>query len=109
VVLSLRSPGHDTFWAALGLLAFLQLSAAILNLVPMPGLDGGNALRPWLRRDAAKLFDAIAPFGLIILFGALFIPEINAIFWDVVFGIADLFGIPTGLVNRGLRLLQFWR
>jgi Zn-dependent protease len=109
VVLGFRSPGHDTFWAALGLLAFLQLSAAILNLMPVPGLDGGNALRPWLRGDTAKLFDTIAPFGLIILFGALFIPEINVIFWDVVDGLAGLFGVPSGLVNRGLHLLQFWR
>jgi Zn-dependent protease len=109
VVLGFRSPGHETFWAALALLAFLQLSAAILNLLPVPGLDGGNALRPWLRGDAAKLFDTIAPFGLIILFGVLFVPEINVIFWDIIHWISDLIGVPDVLVNRGLRLLQFWR
>lgn len=108
-VLGFRSAGHDTFWSALALLAFLQLSAAILNLLPVPGLDGGNALRPWLRGDTAKLFDTIAPFGLIILFGVLFVPEINVIFWDIIHAISDLIGIPDGLVNRGLRLLQFWR
>ena len=109
VVLAFRSPAHPTFWAALALLAFLQLTAAVLNLLPVPGLDGGNALRPWLRGDGAKIFDTIAPFGLIILFGVLFIPELNAIFWGVIDWLTDLVGVPAGLVNQGLRLLQFWR
>jgi Zn-dependent protease len=109
VPLSLRSAGHDTFWAALALLAFLQLTAAVLNLLPVPGLDGGNALRPWLRGDGAKIFDAVAPFGLLILFGILFIPQLNTIFWGVVLWLTDVIGIPRGLVGDGLDMLQFWR
>ena len=46
---------HPTFWAAVAFFAFLQLTAAVLNLLPVPGLDGGNALRPWLKDSAAKL------------------------------------------------------
>ena len=29
-------------------LAFLQLTACVLNLLPVPGLDGGNLIQPWL-------------------------------------------------------------
>jgi Zn-dependent protease len=100
---------HPTFWAALALLAFLQLTAAVLNLMPIPGLDGGNAVRPWLRGDAAKLFDHVVPFGFLILVGVLFIPELNVIFWSVVLAVSDLIGIPRGLIGDGLNLLQFWR
>src|SRR5205823_4817708 len=39
---------HEQFWAGLAFLAFLQLTASLLNLAPIPGVDGGNALRPWL-------------------------------------------------------------
>jgi Zn-dependent protease len=103
------SDGHPTFWAALAFLAFLQLTAALLNLLPVPGLDGGNALRPWLTGGAAKLFDTVAPFGLLILFGVLFVPELNAIFWAVVRAFTDAIGIPRGDVSAGLDLVQFWR
>ena len=33
---------------ASALLAFLQLMASVLNLLPVPGLDGGNMIQPWL-------------------------------------------------------------
>src|SRR6266498_3873234 len=39
---------HLEFWAALALLAFLQVTASVLNFLPVPGLDGGNILQPWL-------------------------------------------------------------
>jgi Zn-dependent protease len=100
---------RPTFWAAVAFLAFLQLTAAVLNLMPVPGLDGGNALRPWLRRDLAKIFDRMAPFGFLILVGILFVPELNGVFWGVVLAGADGLGIPRALIADGLRLVQFWR
>jgi Zn-dependent protease len=108
-LLAITREGHETFWAALALLAFLQLTAAILNLLPVPGLDGGNALRPWLAPNTSRAFDQIAPFGMLIIFGILFVPQLNAIFFGVVFGISDLLGIPESLIDDGLRTLQFWR
>ncbi|MER5838362.1 ATP-binding protein, partial [Streptomyces sp. NPDC002130] len=39
---------HLTFWAGLSFLAFLQVMATVLNLLPVPGLDGYNALEPYL-------------------------------------------------------------
>ncbi len=100
---------HPTFWAAVAFLAFLQLTAAVLNLLPVPGLDGGNAVRPWLRGDAAKIFDTIAPFGLIILFAILFQPKIGGVFFDGVRTLCDAIGVPRALVLDGWRLFQFWR
>jgi Zn-dependent protease len=104
-----RTSEHPTFWAALALLAFLQLTAAVLNLLPVPGLDGGNALRPWLSGDAGKLFDTMAPFGLLILFGILFVPQLNDAFFTVVLALSDTIGVPRVLIDTGLDLLQFWR
>jgi Zn-dependent protease len=100
---------HPTFWAAMAFLAFLQLTAAVLNLLPVPGLDGGNAIRPWLRGDTAKLYDYIAPFGFLILVAILFTPQISGVFWGIVLGATDAFGVPRGLIGDGLGLVQFWR
>jgi len=108
-LLAVDTGAHPTFWTAVAFLAFLQLTAAVLNLMPIPGLDGGNALRPWLRRDAARFFDVLAPFGFLILVGILFVPELNDIFWGAVLGVSDALGVPRSLIREGLDLIQFWR
>jgi Zn-dependent protease len=100
---------HLVFWAAMAFLAFLQLTAVVLNLMPIPGIDGGNILRPWLSPNGGKLFDQIAPFGMLILFGLLFEPHVNAIFWAFVREASDLIGIPRALAAEGLDMIQFWR
>jgi Zn-dependent protease len=47
------------FWAALTFLAYLQFAAALLNLCPIPGLDGYGMAEPYLpegiRRVGARL------------------------------------------------------
>lgn len=108
-LLGVDTRARPTFWAAVAFLAFLQLTAAVLNLLPVPGLDGGNAVRPWLRGDLAKIFDFAAPFGFLILVGILVVPELRSVFWGVVLASSDALGIPRGLIGDGLNLVQFWR
>lgn len=100
---------HLTFWAALAFLAFLQLTASILNLMPVPGLDGGNLLRPWLPPGWGKAFDTIAPFGMLLIFALLFEPRVNRIFFSTIYTLTDAIGLPLPLVAEGQALLQFWR
>lgn len=107
-VLGVDTTAHPTFFTALAFLAFLQLTAAVLNLIPMPGLDGGNAVRPWLSGERAKIFDAVAPFGMIALFALIFEPHVNLVFFSFVYGLSDAIGVPRDLVNHGWNLLRFW-
>jgi Zn-dependent protease len=107
--LGLDVTGHPEFWAALAFLAFLQLTASVLNLIPMPGLDGGNALRPWLSFEYRRFFDLVAPWGMMLLFALLFTPIVNRYFFSLVFGLGDLIGLPQYQVWEGQRLFQFWR
>jgi Zn-dependent protease len=100
---------HLTFWAALAFLGFLQLTASILNLLPVPGLDGGNLLRPWLPPGWGKAFDTVAPFGMLLIFAALFEPRVNRIFFTEVYELTAAVGLPLDLVAEGQALLQFWR
>jgi Zn-dependent protease len=92
---------HRPFWAALALLAFLQLTAALLNLLPLPGVDGGNALFPWLGSEGRRGFAMFAPYGMLILLVLLLTPRLNALFFGVVDAVASAFGLPIELVAEG--------
>jgi hypothetical protein len=46
---------------------------------------------------------------MLILFGFLFEPHVNAVFWAFVRGASDLVGIPRDLAAEGLDMIQFWK
>jgi Zn-dependent protease len=101
--------GHPVFYSALAFLGFLQLTAALLNLLPMPGLDGGNALRPWLSPEYQRFFDMIAPWGIVLIFVLLLSPVLNLFFFTIVYGLGDVVGLPRGLIDLGRAFFQFVR
>src|SRR5215475_9790999 len=59
---------HPYFWAGVSFLAYLQLTAAMLNILPLPGLDGRNAVRPWLNSPWDRYYDQFAGVGMLLLF-----------------------------------------
>jgi Zn-dependent protease len=99
---------HHEFWAGLAFLAFLNLTACILNFLPIPGIDGGNVVYPWLSAQWKRGFALMAPWGLLILFGLLWAPSFNRIFFNVVYAIGDAVGLPDTLVSDGFDLFRFW-
>ncbi|MEU9743184.1 site-2 protease family protein [Micromonospora chersina] len=101
--------GPLEFWAGVGLLAFLQLTASVLNLLPVPGLDGGNMIQPWLSPEYRRMYDLFAPYGFILLFALLWSPRIGNWFFGAVFDVADFLGLPPHLYVLGLELIRFWR
>jgi Zn-dependent protease len=107
-VIGVDVPAHLAFWAAIALAGFLQLTASVLNLLPVPGLDGGNALYPWLSPRWRRGFDLMAPYGFILLFALLWEPRIGGAFFDLVFVLADAVGLPRQLYAIGFELLRFW-
>ncbi|MFC0003394.1 site-2 protease family protein [Micromonospora siamensis] len=100
--------GSGEFWAGLALLAFLQLTASVLNLLPVPGLDGGNMIQPWLNPQWRRMYDLFAPYGFIVLFALLWNPRIGGAFFGAIFTLADALGLPPGLYRDGLDLIRFW-
>jgi Zn-dependent protease len=94
---------HASFWGAVAFLAFLQLTAAVLNLLPLPGVDGGNALFPWLNDQWRRAFAMMAPYGMLVLFVLLMTPQLNALFFGGVFALGSVLGLPTDLVAQGFR------
>lgn len=97
------------FRFALGFLALLQVSAAILNFLPVPGLDGYGIIEPWLSHKVRRQVAPLAPFGLLAVFALLWIPEINAYFFDAVYGLLSALGVSELEAYCGRDLYQFWQ
>lgn len=107
VAIALR-PDNRGFWAALAFLLFLQVTAAILNLLPIPGLDGYGVIEPYLPRSWARQAAMIAPFAVIGLFALLWVPSINQAFFGLINGIVSLLGVPPIMVGSGYNIYTFW-
>lgn len=99
---------HPEFWVAVAFLGFLQLTASVLNLVPMPGVDGGNMVYPWLSRQWRRGYDLMAPYGMLLLFALLWNDRIGGWFFSGVFWLGDQLGLPRYLYGAGYDLIRFW-
>ena len=109
LVLGQVSPNtsHLAFFSGLGYLAMLQVMAAILNLVPMPGMDGYGIIEPWMSYANRRAFGNIAPYGMMILFLLLCNPTINNWFFNtVIFGILGHFGYSADFAYVGMNSFQ---
>ncbi|GAB3179444.1 site-2 protease family protein [Streptomyces incanus] len=97
------------FRFALAFLALLQVTAAILNFLPVPGLDGYGVLEPWLSRSLRRQVEPFAPFGLLFVFALLWVPAVNSVFFDVIDSILSALGIHEVETYCGLELFRFWQ
>jgi Zn-dependent protease len=100
---------HYTFWFGMSFLAFLQVTAALLNLLPVPGTDGYAILEPSLSYDNRRALEQFKPYGMLILMALLFLPPVNMLFFDAVYALFELSGIPSSWASAGGTLTQFWR
>lgn len=109
-VVATYAPGstHQVFWFGLSFLAFLQVVAVILNLIPMPGLDGFGAIEPYLSPSTRRSFGRIGPYGVLIVVGLLFVPQVNRVFFDAVYALFEVSGVPALWAQYGGQLTRFW-
>jgi Zn-dependent protease len=99
---------HVNFFGALAFLGFIEAIALVLNLIPVPGLDGFGILRPWLPYAAQGLANQYGQLGIIAVFAALWlVAPINHAFFGFVVQITSLAGIDTSLIGYGQALMRF--
>jgi Zn-dependent protease len=99
---------HPEFAAGLAFLGFLQVTAAVLNLLPIPGLDGFGAIEPHLSRDLLVRLRPVRQWGFLALIGLLLLPGPNRAFFDAIFSIIDALGVDRIFVQLGDFLFRFW-
>jgi len=90
-------------WPGLGFLLILQIWAIIFNLIPVPPLDGFNALSPFLTPIAREQMERIRPFAIwIIILAIWFIPSVGYFFNLIVYTIGHyFFGVSPALADQG--------
>jgi Zn-dependent protease len=96
--------------AGLSCLALIQVLAFVLNILPVPGLDGFGVIEPYLSPGAQLLAARVRPWApLVLLVVLLGLPGASR----VLFGVGDLLfaliGGDTSLANAGYGQLLFWR
>lgn len=96
------------FWAAFAFLCMLQLTASLLNLLPVPGLDGFGIISPWLQPRTQEMANKFAPFTMLVVFGILIEPRLNWLFFEAVYFLLQLVGVPLDLVAFGSSQFRFW-
>ncbi|MFG1924133.1 site-2 protease family protein [Cryptosporangium sp. NPDC048952] len=111
VVFTMFAPddrAHVEFWGAFAFLTFLQVTAAVLNSLPVPGLDGFGVIQPYLSNKVLRKVAPIAPYAVLLLFVLLWIPPVNQAFFSIVGWFLGLLGIPGVYIAYGQSLFQFW-
>lgn len=101
---------HGLIAVSLALLIQLQITAILFNLLPVPSLDGFNALAPWLPlsvREHALRHSSYYLWGLIIALWS--VPAANHAFWSVIDFITDAMNIDANLIETGWREFRFWK
>src|SRR5581483_6910501 len=101
-------PMHPVLWAGVAFLGFLQVTAVLLNLLPIPGLDGYGALEPHLSPETQRALEPAKQFGFLFVLLLFLAPALNQWFFGVVDWCFELSGVPAMLARLGSALTRFW-
>jgi Zn-dependent protease len=110
-LLGVFQPGEQSLRACcVAFLAGLQASALVLNLLPIPPLDGFQAISPWLPVHVSRrmLLHGNVIF-VVFLVSLWFLPGVSEGYWRMVQAITGPLKIDFDLIAQGWREFQFWR
>ena len=100
--------GHLSFFGALAFLGFIEGIALLLNLLPIPGLDGFGVIRPWLPYSAQDFANRFGPGAILSVFIVLwFVPSVSSAFFGTVIQLTSLVGIDPALILVGQSQMRF--
>lgn len=97
------------FWGAVAFLAFLQVTALLLNLLPLPGLDGYGILAPFLPlrwQEIGAVVSRYAFFIFLLLF--FYNTPVSRGFFALVMGLIKVLRLDPQIVFYGFSLFRFW-
>jgi Zn-dependent protease len=96
--------------AGLSYLALLQILAFVLNILPIPGLDGWGAIEPWLPAEAKRFGQTVRPWAPLVLFVLLIgVTSVNEAFFNLTYYVFNGVGGSQILAEIGQGTFLFWR
>lgn len=88
---------------------FVNVIFMVLNLLPLPPLDGGRILVSLLPHRLAHMVARVEPYGFVILIVLLFTGALGVVMWPMIgftmSAIAGLFGVPVSDLIRLANLI----
>ena len=78
----------------------------MLNLLPLPGLDGFGIIRPWLPVGVAVRANQVGAVAFLILLLLVWYTPLGQAIFAVGFGGASLVGIDAEAVVRGILMMR---
>src|SRR5207302_6957918 len=94
--------GDFHFWAALAFLVFLQMTALLLNLIPIPPSDRFGISAPWPPIELRLLANRVGMIPLVLLFFLLWPGgPVGATFWGFAHSLTNLLNVPGDLIDLG--------
>ena len=83
---------------------FINVIFMVLNLLPLPPLDGGRILVSLLPHRLAYKFSRLEPYGFVILIVLLFTGVLSVVLWPVISvatgAISGAFGVPVAHASQ---------
>jgi Zn-dependent protease len=94
----------------LSCLAFIQILAFLLNILPVPGLDGFGVLEPYLPYNVQRIANQVRPWAPLALFAVLIaVPGLAAAFFALGRELFELIGGDPLAAAVGFNEFLFWR
>jgi Zn-dependent protease len=100
---------HPMVWQALAVVVFLNCIAVVLNLLPIPPLDGFGILAPMLSPTLRATISSFSMFGLILIFMAFSNAAFSDFFFNIVRNMLLTLNVDPLWAGLGLSEFMFWR
>lgn len=105
-----EGPGPIALFEALTVLAFLQAMGLILNLLPIPGLDGFGAIRPFLPAALSPHLRKAEGLVMIVLLLVIFwVPGASAALFRAAASLGLALGLNLEALQAGWAAFHFWQ
>lgn len=110
LILRFTPVANSIFGPGLAFLALLQVSAVVLNLLPVPPFDGFGAIEPHLPYEwRVKLARMQGALSIIVFLVLWYVPFVSSAFWGLVGFLAQAAGIPLNAAMVGYSQFLFWQ
>lgn len=98
---------EDWIGPSLAFLILLEIAAFVLNLLPIPSLDGYGIIEPWLPQKLQSQFNKFGQYGIWFIFGLLwFSPDANHVFWNWTYSLYKMLNVPLEMAEIGYSLFR---